>query len=214
MKSKLYLIAILLSVFTSSFAQKLSEIDTLTYSKMVSKEEGKNYKMGMDIKHYVASDKNIYKVGDTLVLGVSTGEGHSAFSKKRHFEYLFYGKPAGVLLKGMRYVEEQYKDYKITIEKIQFNKGSMGLENYVFFYVKPLPNTDFTVLDNYITVTMVDNAITKGEIKPLHSTRPLTREEAVEVLKKKKEELDLEIITKEEFDKFKEQLTPIIKGSK
>ena len=42
----------------------------------------------------------------------------------------------------------------------------------------------------------------------------MTREEAVELLKKKKEELDLEIITKEEFDKFKEQLTPIIKSGK
>lgn len=214
MKTKFYVVATLMGVCTSSFAQKLSEIDTLNYSKMISKEEGKNFKTGMDIKHYIASDKNTYKVGDTLILGAPTGEGQSAFSKKRHFEYLFYGKPAGVLLKGMRYVEEQYKDYKITIEKIQFNKGSMGLENYVFFYVKPLANTDFTVLDNYITVTMVDNAITKGEIKPLNTTRPLTREEAVELLKKKKEELDLEIISKEEFDKFREQLTPIIKGGK
>ena len=61
---------------------------------------------------------------------------------------------------------------------------------------------------------MVDNAITKGEIRPLKSTRPMTREEAVELLKKKKEELDLEIITKEEFDKIREQLTPIIKTGK
>ena len=42
----------------------------------------------------------------------------------------------------------------------------------------------------------------------------VTREEAVELLKKKKEELDLEIITKEEFDKIREQLTPIIKTGK
>ena len=76
----------------------------------------------------------------------------------------------------MRYVEEQYKDYKITIEKIQFNKGSLGFENYVLFYVKPLPNTDFTVLDNYVTVTTVDNSISKGEIIPLHNTRPLTHD--------------------------------------
>ena len=214
MKTKIYFL--LFALLTSSIitAQKLEKIDTLTYKKMESKEEGNNFKMGMDINVYVASDKNSYKVGDTLVLGNPTGESNSAFSKKRNFNYIFYGKPAGALLKGMRYVEEEYQDYKVKIEKIQFNKGSMGLQNYVFFYVKPLPNTKFTIIDEYITITMVDNAIQKGEIKPLHSNRPMTREEAVELLKKKKEELDLEIITKEEFDKFKEQLTPIIKSGK
>lgn len=211
MKKFLFIFAIGIANF--SIAQKLSEIDTLNYEQMSDKENAKNYKNAMDIKVYVASDKNSYKAGDTIVLGNPTGEGQSAFSKKRNFEYLFYGKPASVLLKGVRKIEEQYKDYKLTIEKIQLNKG-LGLENYVFFYVKPLKNSDFTVLDTYITVTMVDNAITKGEIRPLKSTRPMTREEAVELLKKKKEELDLEIITKEEFDKIREQLTPIIKTGK
>lgn len=210
MKSKFYIAGLVLIAFTSTNAQKLSEIDTLTYTKMLDKQEAKSFKMGMDIKHYLASDKNVYKVGDTLVLGNPTGESKSAFNKKRNFEYLFYGKPAGVLLKGMRYVEEEYKDYKVTVEKIQFNKGSLGLENYVFFYVKPLPSTNFNLLDHYITVTMVDNAIMKGEIKPLRSTRPLTREEAIELLKKKKEELDLDIITKEEFEVLKDKLRSII----
>lgn len=214
MKSKFYTLGLFLIAFTSANAQKLSEIDTLTYAKMVDKQEAKSFKMGMDIKHYLASDKNVYKIGDTLVLGDPIGESKSAFSKKRNFEYLFYGKPAGVLIKGMRYVEEEYRDYKVTVEKIQLNKGSLGLENYVFFYVKPLPSTNFKLLDQYITITMVDNAITKGEIKPLRSTRPLTREEAIELLKKKKEELDLEIIRKEEFDALKEKLTPLIKAGK
>ena len=42
----------------------------------------------------------------------------------------------------------------------------------------------------------------------------MSMEELIIARKKKKEELDLEIITKEEFDKFREQLTPIIKGGK
>lgn len=214
MKSKFYITGLVFIAFTSANAQKLSEIDTLTYAKMVDKQEAKGFKMGMDIKHYSASDKNVYKIGDTLVLGNPTGESKSAFSKKRNFEYLFYGKPAGVLLKGMRYVEEEYKDYKVTVEKIQFNKGSLGLENYVFFYVKPLSSNNFKLLDQNITITMVDNAITKGEIIPLRSTRPLTREEAIELLKKKKEELELDIITKEEFEVFKEKVTTIIKNGK
>ncbi|SIQ55295.1 hypothetical protein SAMN05880574_11628 [Chryseobacterium sp. RU37D] len=214
MNTKIYAIGLLCMAFTSSYAQKLSEIETLTYSKMIDKEEGKKFKTGMDIKTYTASDKNTYKQGDTLVLGNPTGTEQSGFSSKPVFRYLFYGKPAATLLKGMRYVEAQYQDYKVTIEKIQFNKGSMGIENYVFFYVKPLPNSKFTLLDEFITVTMVDNAITKGEIKPLKSNRPLNRDEAVELLKKKKEEMDLGIITKEEFEILKDKLGSIIKVGK
>jgi hypothetical protein len=178
---------------------------------MINKEISRTFRSGMDINYYIANDRNTYKVGDTLVLGIPTGEGQSAFSKKRNYEYVFYGKPTGVLLKGIRYVEEQYENYKLTIEKIQFCAGSLGLENYVYFFVKPLPNTDFTLLDNYITVTMVDNALTKGEIIPLHLSRPLTRDEAVKLLKEKREELELEIITEEEFNKIKEELMPVIR---
>lgn len=210
MKYIVFLAAMFLSI--TCVSQKMNIIDTLFYSQMSDKQNAKNYKTGMDINVYVASDKNYYKVKDTLIIGNPTGEGSSAFSKKRNFEYMFYGKPAATLIKGVRKVEERYKDYKLTIEKIQFNKGSLGLENYVFFYVKPLKNTDFTVIDNYITVTMVDNALMKGEIKPLRNTRPMTRDEAVALLKIKKEELDLEVITKEEFEKIREQLLPIIKS--
>lgn len=195
------------------YSQKISNIDTLEYEKMVNKGN-KSFKTGMDIGTYIAIDKNSYKVGDTLILGNPNGESKFRLSRKANYEYIFYGKPAGVLLKGIRYVEEDYKGYKVVIEKIQFNKGTFGLENYVFFYVKPLPNTKFTLIDRYVTITMVDNAITRGEIIPSKVSRPLTREEAIIYLKKKKEELDLGIISQEEFDKIKEQFIPIIKSGK
>lgn len=41
----------------------------------------------------------------------------------------------------------------------------------------------------------------------------MTRKEAVAKLKKFKDLLDLEIISQEEYDALKEQLTPIIKGT-
>lgn len=211
-KANIFIFIFFLIFSRPLIAQKLSEIDTLYYATMTNKQESKNFKTGMDIKVYSASDKNLYQVGDTLILVNPTGETQSAFSKKRNYNYVFYGKPASILFKGLRYVEEEYKDYKLTIENIQFNKGSMGMENYVFFYVKPLPNTKFTLIDNYITITMVDNAISKNEIRPEKISRPLTRDEAIILLKKKKEEVDLGISTQEEFEKLKEKLLPIIKA--
>jgi hypothetical protein len=49
--------------------------------------------------------------------------------------------------------------------------------------------------------------------KPLKdSPETATREEAIAILKAKKEELDLELITKEEYDTIKEQLSDLIKS--
>lgn len=197
-----------------SYSQRPSIIDTLTYEEMVDKQIAKQFKNGMDINSYFASDKNSYSVGDTLVMGNPTGEGKNAFSKKRNFDFIFYGKPAGAALTGIRYVEEDYKGYKVTIEKIQLNKGMLGTENYVFIYAKPLKNTDFTILfDKHVTITKFDNALERDEIKPFKVNRPMTRDEAVEYLKKKKDELELELITQEEYDKFKESVMSIIKSN-
>lgn len=209
---KLLLIALITMTMQSFSQKKLSAIDTLTYSEMINKSNNKLFKTGMDIGVYYAIDKNSYKVGDTLMLGNPSGiNTTSTFGgQDTRFEYLFYGKPAGTLLKGIRYVEGTYRNYKVTIEQIQFNKGSMGLENYVFFYVKPLPNTDFTIIDEFITITMVDTAIDRSEIYPLYIDRPMTRDDAIAFLKTKKEELDLQIITQEQYDEIKKKLMPII----
>ena len=166
----------------------------------------------MSIKVYVASDKNYYKVGDTLILGQATGEGQSNFSKKRNYNYVFYGSLLTSVLVGTNFVQEQFKGYPLKIERIQFSKNPGKLQNNVLFYTTQLPNKRFENVHKFITVTMVDDAIANGEIIPHRNTRPMTREEAIEYLKKKKEELDIEIISKEEFEKIKNQLAHIIKG--
>lgn len=211
---RIVILGLLFAFAKQGFSQKASVIDTLKYDAMINKQDAKKFKNGMDINIYVASDQNSYSVGDTLILGEPTGEGKSAFSKKRNFEYMFYGKPAGAIFTGVRNVEEDYKGYKVTIEKIQLNKGALGMENYVFMYAKPLENKDFTVLfDKHITITMFDNALERREIKPTKINRPMTRDEAVAYLKKKKDELDLEIISKEDYEKIKEKLLPVIRSN-
>lgn len=214
MKTSLFIIAIAISF--NSFSQRLKEIESFSYQEMISKENNKKFKNGMDILKYTAIDENVYQAGDTLVLGrpsgINTVAGPTGYDTR--FEYLFYGKPSGTLLKGIRYLEGELENKKVIISKIQYNKGSLGLENYVFLYVKPLVNTDFTVIDEFVTVTMFDTALDKAEIFPLNMTRPMSRDEAIQYLKSKKEELDLEIITQQEYDKIKTQLMPLIKPDK
>ena len=62
-----------------------------------------------------------------------------------------------------------------------------------------------TGLMNY--TILFENALATGEIKGTG----LTSDEALSQLKKAKDKLDLGIITQEEFDNFKKELTPYIK---
>jgi hypothetical protein len=210
MKLKNSLILTFALISSLAFSQTRAEIDTVYRDYMIDKQYCK-LRNGADIKVYCAIDNNYYKIGDTLILGTPTGNQQSAFSNKIYYNQIYYGKPAGILLKGLRYVEDFYQGYKIKIEHIGFSKGGLGLENYVFLYVKPLPGTKFTIIDEYITIVMFDNAITRGEIIPYRMTRPMTRNEAITYLKNKKEELDLELITQKEYDSIRESLLPIIK---
>ena len=198
----------------TTFGQRLKEIDSLNYKQMISKDSSREYRTGMDIQFYKAVDQNSYAIGDTLQLGDPSGINITPTftGVDTRFKYVLYGKPSGMLWKGIRYVEGDYRGYKVVIEKIQFNKGSLGLENYVFFYTKPLQNKDFTIIDDFITITMVDKSIERGEIFPLKIDRPWSREDAIDFLRKKKEELDLEIITQEEYNRIKKDMMSIIKA--
>lgn len=208
------LISLLLFCISAN-SQKAKEIDTLKYTNMIEKSNKGMYRTGMEIHNYLAKDGNFYKVGDTLNIGNPSGINTvgTGLGVDTRYEYLLYGKPAGSLLKGIRFVEGNYRDYQLIIDKIQFNKGTFGLENYVFFYAKPLPNKKFTLIDKVITITMVDTAIDRGEIYPLYLNREMTRDEAISILRSKKEELDLQLLSQEEYDAIKKELLPIINKS-
>ena len=64
-------------------------------------------------------------------------------------------------------------------------------------------------VNKYLSVMDSELAIESGEI--LLKNRKMTREEAIEKLKEAKGLMEIEMMTKEEFDQLKEELTPIIK---
>jgi hypothetical protein len=62
-----------------------------------------------------------------------------------------------------------------------------------------------TGIDNYFLY--IEDAITVGEVQSFG----MTSDEALTALKKAKDKLDLGIITQEEYEKIKAELTPFIK---
>jgi chaperonin cofactor prefoldin len=63
-------------------------------------------------------------------------------------------------------------------------------------------------INKYLSVMDTELAIESGEI--LLKNRKMTRDEAIAKLKESKELLDLGIIESAEYEKLKEELTPII----
>ena len=66
---------------------------------------------------------------------------------------------------------------------------------------KLLSNSKKTILD-------IEQALSSGEI--INYNPPLSRDSAIQLLKEKKELMDLELISKEEYDVFKNNLKSII----
>jgi hypothetical protein len=137
---------------------------------------------------YVGSDGGVYKIGDRIKIGVP--------SSNKTFAFITQGDgllmPIEPLLASSSGTETEIKrifvagnkrtGYSISMR----TKGLTGLLNYTIQF---------------------ENALSTGEIKG----SGMTSDEALSELKKAKDKLDLGIITQEEYDLKKAELTPFIK---
>ena len=137
---------------------------------------------------YVGSDGGIYKIGDRIKIGVP--------SSNKTFAFIWMGDgiltPLQPLPAAQSGTETEIKKIFISGNKrtgysvSMRTKGVIGLLNYTIQF---------------------ENAMSTGEIKGTG----MTSDEALAELKKAKDKLDLGLITQEEYDKKKAELTPFIK---
>ena len=137
---------------------------------------------------YVSKDGAIYKIGDRLKIGVP--------SSNKTFAFISEGDglitPITPLLVGASGQETEIKRiYVIGNKRAGYSvvfrtKGITGFSNYTI---------------------QIENAIENKEVKSFG----MSSDEALAELKKDKDKLDLGIITKEEFEQKKLELTKFIK---
>ena len=137
---------------------------------------------------YIGSDGGIYKIGDRIKIGVP--------SSNKTFAFITQGDgiltPLQPLPAAQSGTETEIKKIFISGNKrtgysvSMRTKGVIGLLNYTIQF---------------------ENALSTGEIKGTG----MTSDEALAELKKAKDKLDLGLITQEEYDKKKAELTPFIK---
>jgi hypothetical protein len=137
---------------------------------------------------YVSKDGSIYKVGDKIQFGNPSGtNGKFVIIQKMDIAANVYVVGAEAIntsaeIKKIRVGGTSRSGYKVSFQ----TKGMTGVDNYFL---------------------NIEDAITVGEVKSFG----MSSDEALTALKKAKDKLDLGLITQEEYDKIKAELTPFIK---
>lgn len=137
---------------------------------------------------YVAKDASVYKVGDKIQFGNPSGtNGKFVTIQKVDIAGTVYIVGAEAIntsaeIKKIRVGGTSRAGYKVSFQ----TKGMTGVDNYFL---------------------NIEDAILVGEIKSFG----MTSDEALSALKKAKDKLDLGLITQDEYDKIKAELTPFIK---
>lgn len=137
---------------------------------------------------YLSKDGILYKVGDTVNIAAPSGF-HG------HFVYFYKIDVFG----NIYYPGHEAANTSAIIKKVKIT-GSRRSGFKAMFQTK-----GFTALDNYFIT--IEDAIIAGEVKG----NGYTSDQALSDLKRAKDKLDLGLITRDEYDKKKAELSPYIK---
>ncbi|CAM1346809.1 hypothetical protein [Tenacibaculum insulae] len=232
MKKIISLLTITLLTIMSLSAQR--EIDSLNYENTQNIDFFKKIKNRTLVKKYRTINDNVIKIGDTVVLGNPTNQEMSSktytgsygnrarggISKtrsttKKTYEFVKMGRPAGfgsimTALNGDAQVmaSNSLKNTKAIVKEIKaYHRGSKKKPLYLIMVLGEMNGKAFGI-NKYLSVMDTELAIESGEI--LLKNRKMTREEAILKLKEAKELMEIDMMTKEEFEKLKKKLRPII----
>lgn len=233
MKKTIILFTILLSAI-NIHAQEEADINLLTYENTQDINYFKSVKNGSQVKEYLTVNKNSVKVGDTLILGSPTsqemstrtyggsyggslrgGVAQSRSTSKKTYEFIQMGRPAGFgsIMAAMNgdaqsMADNSFKNTKVIVKEIKTqHRGSKNKPLYVIMVLGEINGRAFGI-NKYLSVMDTELAIESGEI--LLKNRKMTRDEAIAKLKEAKELVEIDMMSKEDFEKLKVELTPII----
>ena len=232
MKKNILLFAIILLSIINANAQK--EIESLTYKDTQDYTFFKKIKNRTLVKKYTTINNNVIKIGDTILIGkptseelktktyslgygtkLRTGLSDSRTTSKKTYEFIQMGRPAGfgniiTSLAGEDQIKASInlKNTKTIVKEIRaYHRGSKKKPLYVVVILGEINGRAFGI-NKYLSVMDAELAIETSEI--LLKNRKMTREEAILKLKEAKELVEIEMMTKKEFENLKTKLRPII----
>lgn len=178
---KKFLFLFFVGIASTSFAQ------TLTYEQVQNSTDPKN-ELLKEYEAYTASDGHTYSVGDKITIGVPSSNKTCAFLISELA--MFSGGPMGVAA--------TWSGYKMEIKTIGVDRNKKRGATVSM-------RCNLTGLGGIIV--KFENALAAGEIV----SEGMTRDKAIDEIKKAKELLELEVITQQEFDSIKAECVKYIK---
>lgn len=235
MKTILVFFTLILSNIIS-YGQK--EINILTYENTQDILFFRSIKNRTLVKEYISSGGNSIKIGDTIILGkptsqetktrtytgsygynASAGIEQSRSTIKKTYEFIQLGRKDGfgnilVAASGEDPVMAtiSLKNTEVIVKEMSvFHRGSKKKPLYIEILLGEKNGKAFGV-NKYLSVTDAELAIEYGEI--LLKNKKKTREEAIAELKEAKDLVDIDMMSKEEFEELKKELAPFINTNK
>jgi hypothetical protein len=207
----------LISISVTVFSQrKLKSIDTLDLNKITPLEVSKKFKNGFDVKVIVLKDGALLKKGSNLIAGTPSNSmnvnnnvynGAKVSQTSIDFTYLMINKYSLMSALSAVYFGNTFSKTEIVVERIRVYRTKKTIQAIIDFTKKDGTNTGIGKFGSIINLEL---AISKGEI--INPNSPMTRAEAITKLKESKDLLELDMMTLKEYEKIKNELTPIIRG--
>ena len=215
---KIAIILLCLPLFT------IAQQKNLTYEQANDIKYAKRYKNNTVINSYVTKDGLTIKAGDTLTIGNAVIE-RDKYMFNDVFSNIAIGKAKGTNYKDFSYLPHDYSGSKVIIHsifvthekftgyKLWPDRNKMPL--YVSVFIKN-PKVEVNSIKGFSkmlshsrkTIVDIEKALSSGEI--VNPNAPLSRQEAIKKLKESKDLMEIDLLSKEDYEKLKDKLTPII----
>ena len=143
------------------------------------------------------------------------GVAQSRSTSKKTYEFIQTGRPAGFgsIMSAMNgdaqsMADNSLKNTVVVVNEIKtYHRGSKNKPLYVVIVLGEINGRAFGI-NKYLSAMDTELAIESGEL--LLKNRKMTRDEAIAKLKEAKELTEIDMMTKEDFEKLKKELAPII----
>ena len=218
MMKKIAIIFLLLPLFT--FAQRKD----LTYDQANDIKYAEQYKNNTAINSYITKDGLIIKIGDTLTIGNAVIE-REKYMFNDVFTHIVIGQTKGTTNKEFTPLPHNYSGSKVIINSLFVTHEKVAgyklwpdrkeTPLYVSVFVKnpkvkikSVKGLSKMLSHSRKTIVDIEKALSSGEI--VNSNAPLSRQEAIKKLKESKDLMEIDLLSKEDYEKLKDKLTPII----
>jgi len=202
LKLNLTIICILVGITFSNAQDKI-----LTHEQILNPEYLKSLEDGENIKAFITSVGDTVAVNNLIVFGKPSQDRpvyNSLVNKEiNYYTTIFQGKPELKTLIKFQYFPEGYEGKKAEIKEIVARKPRKKDPAIIMISLK-LKEINLSKLN----ITGLSQSFNISELKVIGAK--LTKDEALKKLKEAKQNLDLELISQEEYDIIKDELAPYI----